>query len=147
MSQFSTIQTAFNTFLTDAAATATAKTNLNTSIAAKPSYPTAIASQSDITTYDTAYASWLTSYNSYLAAYNSAVSTQRAAEIAVLNAMNIGATTAGYDTLSNQWIEVNATGVNYWIGCNPVNLEPDGYPALNYTNVNPVVPYTQYKPA
>jgi type II secretory pathway pseudopilin PulG len=145
MSQFTDIQSAFGAFLNDwvgyqAAVTAVAD------LGERPGFPTQIKNQTQIDNAETAMASYDAALASAVATMNSLKATARTAAIAVINAMDVLATSedSRVHPLPNQWVEVTVTGVNYWIGSSPMDRnEVDGLPLLAFTTDNPAIPFSE----
>lgn len=98
-----TIQTAFATYLTAVATTATAKAAV-VALGPFPLFPLQITGNSDYTTVATAQATWLSSYATNSATYQAALASQRVAELAVINtiiSVTTSATTPKYG--ANEW--------------------------------------------
>ena len=138
----SAIKTAYDTFKTAQAATATAQAAI-TSAGQRPLFPVEVITDTDYTNIVTAQASWDSANGPLIATLATEKATQRTAEIAVITAMKGG---NGGTYGSDVWTKLTGAGggvLTYtnWIAYPSNATLPDGNPYLIILTAAPTKTY------
>lgn len=115
-----TVKTAYDTFVTAKAATATAAAAI-VSAGAEPTPPTVVGADADWNSYVTSNLSWLSTNATLQTALFNAQVTQRTAELAVITALGYNTANTLSTQALNEWIHVTGSGggvltYSHWIG-------------------------------